>query len=112
MRFLWSHCNTNHDFCSSMLSEECRETNCEDSAHGCGWVWVNSCNGQCVMIYFYSSNSFHDNKNTFQNSLFSFNLRIVGSIASQFLLDGSFLFLCHGMGTVCPFLRLRMDLCG
>jgi hypothetical protein bacD2_10672 len=38
------HCNIEHSFCEIW---ECQKSNCEDSAHGCGWLLVQSCNGRC-----------------------------------------------------------------
>lgn len=39
------NCNAKHDFCQSGWT--CIAADCIDSAHGCGWIWVQSCNGLC-----------------------------------------------------------------
>lgn len=33
--------------CSSLTNNECMEKTCEASVHGCGAMWVESCNGVC-----------------------------------------------------------------
>lgn len=38
-------CSRTNDFCPSLQS--CRSASCESSAHGCGLLWVNACNGGC-----------------------------------------------------------------
>jgi len=39
-------CSLDADFCSSVLS--CTEsTTCNETAHGCGWVWTYKCVGDC-----------------------------------------------------------------
>lgn len=41
-------CNLNHDFCwGSSMSGSCHNSDCDDSTIGCGWVWLQDCNGEC-----------------------------------------------------------------
>lgn len=40
-------CNTGTNFCDSYTNGNCVEGNCNSSASGCGWVWMEECNGQC-----------------------------------------------------------------
>lgn len=39
-------CNVSNDFCSIGY---CNSSSCIDDTHGCGWVWVQRCNGLCGM---------------------------------------------------------------
>lgn len=38
-------CSKKADFCTSTL--ECKSAECEETAHGCGWVWTYKCTGNC-----------------------------------------------------------------
>lgn len=39
------NCNINNDFCDG--NAVCTDDACKESFHGCGWVWVNKCDGLC-----------------------------------------------------------------
>ena len=39
-------CNLDNDFCGSVAGP-CSKSNCEDTAHGCGWLLAQVCNGEC-----------------------------------------------------------------
>lgn len=41
------NCNQNNDFCSH--SQDCYLTDkCDSANHGCGWIFVQECNGVCI----------------------------------------------------------------
>lgn len=47
------HSGSNGDFCDSGTgpAQKCQGAeNCGDMGTGCGWLWLQSCNGQCVLI--------------------------------------------------------------
>jgi hypothetical protein len=39
------NCNKAHDFCSKL--EECQDADCNETVHGCGWIWLAPCDGKC-----------------------------------------------------------------
>lgn len=39
------HCSTNSDWCSG--SVDCQSTDCDEDTHGCGTLFVYSCDGRC-----------------------------------------------------------------
>lgn len=41
------NCSTDSDWCSTSTSIDCQDADCEDSTHGCGTLFVYSCNGRC-----------------------------------------------------------------
>lgn len=42
-------CNIEDDFCYVNWGAffDCQSANCKESSYGCGWVWLQSCDGQC-----------------------------------------------------------------
>jgi hypothetical protein len=42
-------CNTGSDFCGTptSLDEDCLEGGCDEANWGCGWLWLQDCNGEC-----------------------------------------------------------------
>ncbi|MCW3071144.1 MAG: hypothetical protein JWO44_1034 [Bacteroidetes bacterium] len=44
------NCSVKSDWCSTALHQSCQITNgCNDSAHGCGTLWVYGCKGECKL---------------------------------------------------------------
>ncbi|WP_297251054.1 bacteriocin fulvocin C-related protein [uncultured Prevotella sp.] len=45
------NCNTSvlSDFCGVAGPGGCEDTNCDGSDFGCGWIWVQDCNGTCPL---------------------------------------------------------------
>lgn len=42
------NCNLSHDFCGDIgIPEECQDSDCDGTSHGCGWLIVQKCNGRC-----------------------------------------------------------------
>lgn len=43
------HCNTGmlSDFCNVTGEGMCEDVKCEGSDWGCGWIWLDDCNGRC-----------------------------------------------------------------
>lgn len=48
-----SNCNCNtgitSDFCGVAGPGGCEDTNCDGSDFGCGWIWLQDCNGTCSL---------------------------------------------------------------
>ena len=44
------NCNTGifSDFCGTAGSGICEDKNCSGSDFGCGWIWLQDCNGTCI----------------------------------------------------------------
>ncbi len=41
-------CNVSHDFCGDITSvQSCQGLSCDHSDRGCGWFWMQECNGIC-----------------------------------------------------------------
>lgn len=45
------NCNTGvlSDFCGMTGSDACEDTDCDGSDFGCGWIWLQDCNGTCPL---------------------------------------------------------------
>jgi len=41
-------CNTGTDFCNYEPGLTCSSTGCKASSSGCGWLWMEECNGNCI----------------------------------------------------------------
>ncbi|MBA7583963.1 hypothetical protein ES708_25915 [subsurface metagenome] len=41
-------CNTGADFCNYEPGSTCSSTGCKASSSGCGWLWMEECNGNCI----------------------------------------------------------------
>ena len=44
------HCNVKYDFCDVTFQGECEESFCYQSDVGCGWIFLNDCNGRCSLV--------------------------------------------------------------
>lgn len=41
-------CNIGNDFCGSSSGRNCQDTGCNSTSSGCGWLWMEDCNGECI----------------------------------------------------------------
>jgi len=42
--------NVAFTICGSIMGVWCEDSSCDESVHGCGAFWVESCNGLCLPI--------------------------------------------------------------
>lgn len=45
------HCSTKGDFCNVTGQGICEDSKCATSDFGCGWIWLQDCNGKCSDVY-------------------------------------------------------------